>query len=274
MVAVQDLVAFLPGHGAKHQAKAKFIERLFIKKMLRRARQIVTPSENTKHDLMRLFRFPSEKITVTPLAADESFFTHTVTPEMRAVINSKYGLPEKFILAVGGFEPRKNVGRLIDATMTLIKKHPYLKLVVIGGKNWKSSDHEKKLAAAGTHVIHIEHCDADELATFYRLASVFVFPSLYEGFGLPPLEAMASSCPVVCSSASSLPEVCGDAALLVNPENFHEIAMAIERVLTDSTLRTSLQEKGLARAHTFSWKHTAELTLMALNCSKIKYNML
>jgi len=223
----------------------------------------VVPSKNTKQDVVRLFNYPAEKITVTPLAGGEQFFSHVVTPEMHAAMKEKYHLPGKFFLTVSGFEPRKNLGRLIDATMMLVKKHPDVKLVVIGEKNWKSGDHEKRLAAAGAHAIHIEHCGAEELATFYHLARVFVFPSLYEGFGLPPLEAMASGCPVVCSRSSSLPEVCGEAALLVNPENTHEIAEAIERLWEDDVLRAELINKGLAHARTFSWKKTAAATLAA-----------
>lgn len=251
VITVHDLVAFLHPH--LHQAKAAVLEHLFIRLALRKTKRVLSPSENTKKDLMRIFHYPDAKIVVTPLGVEQAKSTAS---DLQSVI-TKYNLPKEFILTVSGLEPRKNVNALIDA-MSDIK----IPLVIIGGKGWKSQKPQKKIKNA-KNIIHIENCDAKDLPAIYSAAKLFVFPSLYEGFGLPPLEAMANGCPVICSNAGSLKEVCGDAALMINPENTKEIAGAIKKILTDEKLSEDLRKKGLARAKTFSWETTAKKTLTA-----------
>ena len=251
VITVHDLIAFLFPGG--HQPKATIIENLFLRMALRKASAVIVPSENTKKDLKRILRFGEEKIYVTPLGVDEGWET------LDGVW--KDNLPKKFVLTVGGLEPRKNIARLIDAIEIVRKKIPDLELAIVGGSGWKSEKLLEKIHAS-PFIKHITDCDSKKkLAALYRAAAVFVFPSLYEGFGLPPLEAMAAGCPVACSNSSSLPEVAGSAAIMFDPENTREIADTVEKILSDSTLRNNLIERGKARAHEFSWRKTAQKTL-------------
>lgn len=276
IITVHDLVAFL--HPKLHQFKATVIEKLLLKRALRRTKHVLVPSENTKKDLMRIFHYPEEKITVTPLGVDKIFVKETAAeppriagtvpphggaepPKIEEAIKKKYHLPEEFIFTVSGLEPRKNIGILIDAIANLRKKYTHLKLVIVGGKGWKAKKTEEKIAAAKDFVIHIQHIDTRDLPLLYRCAKIFVFPSLYEGFGLPPLEAMASGCPVICSNISSLPEVVGDAGLLFDPHNIEELKKNIETLLTHESLRQQCIKKGIEQAARFSWAETAKKTL-------------
>lgn len=261
VMTVHDLIAFR--YPLQHHRKSMILEQLFLKKALKRATRALVPSQNTKKDLMRLFHYEEERIAVAPLGVDEKFFEKT--DHKLQTIN--YKLPKEFILTVGGLEPRKNISRLVDAFINVILKQTQddLKLVVVGGRGWQSKKLRQKIAAHRDRIIHIENCRPEDLPAFYRAAKIFVFPSLYEGFGLPPLEAMASGCPVICSNASSLPEVCGDAALFIHPENTQEIAAAIEKLLHDEKLRAELIQKGLVQTKKFSWQKTAETTLKVFN---------
>lgn len=257
IITVHDLAAFL--HPALHQFKATVIERIFLRRALKKTDSVLVPSVNTKNDLVRLMNFPAGKIFVTPLGVDEMFFKNNAADN--AAAGKKYNLPQKFILAVSGLEPRKNIARLIDAFAEVKKKHTEYKLIIAGGSGWRADKVKRKIARSGDTIMHIGKCETEDLPALYANAAVFVFPSLYEGFGIPPLEAMASGCPAVCSNASSLPEVTGDAALIVNPENTEEIAIAILKIIEDKRLRDKLSERGRARAKSFTWKKTAELTL-------------
>lgn len=275
IITVHDLVAFLHPH--LHHTKSTILEHLFFKMALKKTRHVLVPSDNTKKDLMRVFHYkvapfgrtislaslrlglPEEKITVTPLGVDEAFLRHGELAESMARVRKKYWLPEEFILTVAGLEPRKNVGMLIDALSLLITHPP--PLVIVGGKGWKSKKLQQKIIEAGPRVIQIEKCDPEDLSKIYRLAKVFVYPSLYEGFGLPPLEAMASGCPVICSNAASLPEVVGEAALTFDPHNENELTAQLEKLLSNEAIRRELSEKGKKQASKFSWVKTAEQTL-------------
>jgi glycosyltransferase involved in cell wall biosynthesis len=222
----------------------------------RRSTHVMTVSESSKRDIMRFFHTDPDKISVIPNAYDERI---GVEPGEEDVIRvrERYQLHDEFVLYAGNVKPHKNLERLIDA-FDLVRKRglDHLKLVLIG-------DDISKYAALRRAVHHYQlhkyvrflgYLPEETLAVMYRLAGVFVFPSLYEGFGLPPLEAMASGTPVVTSNVSSLPEVAGDAAVLVDPYDPHAIADGIYRVLTDEALRRDLRQKGLARAHQFSWE--------------------
>ncbi|MBI2453894.1 glycosyltransferase family 4 protein [Candidatus Peregrinibacteria bacterium] len=258
VVTVHDLVAFLHPH--LHQAKAVILEHLFLKMALKKTRLVLAPSKHTKNDLIKLFRFPAEKIAVTPLAAERDFFEQPSAAEIKAV-KEKYSVPEDFILAVSGLEPRKNVKLLLDVFPKIIQKHPKTSLIIIGGTGWKSKKVRQQIQTMRHAVKHIRQCDARELRAFYRLARAFVYPSLYEGFGLPVLEAMAAGCPVLCSNASSLPEVAGQAALFFHPEDGNALEKALFRILEDEPLRRHLIAAGRMQAAKFSWEKTAALTL-------------
>ncbi|MFA6521065.1 MAG: glycosyltransferase family 1 protein [Candidatus Gracilibacteria bacterium] len=258
IITVHDLVSFL--HPNLHQAKATILEHLFFRMAMRKTAHILVPSHNTKNDLMKMFRCTESKITVTHLGVSEKFFR---IPENLKAVKEKYNLPDNFILTVSGLEPRKNISALVDAVSSA-ENLKGAKLVIVGSKGWKSEKLQQKIAGLKNSVHHILNCEDDELAVFYHLAKIFVYPSLYEGFGLPPLEAMASGCPVICSNISSLPEVCGNAALMFNPNSVDELKSAIEKLLADEKLRAELKEKGLLHAKNFTWQKTAEKTLSVL----------
>jgi glycosyltransferase involved in cell wall biosynthesis len=222
----------------------------------RRATRVLTVSESSKRDILRFVDVPAEKIDVIYNAYDERF---GVEPREEDVIRvrERYQLHDEFVLYAGNVKPHKNLERLIQA-FDLVRKRglEHLKLVLIGDE---ISRYAALRRAVHSHQLHkyvrfLGYLPEETLAVMYRLAGVFVFPSLYEGFGLPPLEAMASGTPVVTSNISSLPEVAGDAAVLVDPYRPEAIADGIERVLCDETLRRDLRAKGLARAQQFSWE--------------------
>lgn len=251
IITVHDLMAFL--HPRLHEPKATILEHLFLRLALRKSSAVLVPSENTKKDLVKIFHYPENRITVTPLAPAStlSYLCVGHPPSL-----NKYNLPKDFILTVSGLEPRKNVASLVSAAIELDKM-----LVIIGGKGWKSGTLQKKISENKKNIIRIENCPPEDLSSFYKSAKIFVFPSIYEGFGLPPLEAMSNGCPVICSSAGSLKEVCGDAAILIDPKNPEELKNAIKKLLNDEELQNSLREKGFQQAKKFSWQETAKKTL-------------
>jgi glycosyltransferase involved in cell wall biosynthesis len=230
--------------------------RTFIALAARRATRVLTVSESSKRDILRFVDTPADKIDVIYNAYDERF---GIEPREEDVIRvrERYQLHDEFVLYAGNVKPHKNLERLIDA-FDLVRKRglDHLKLVLIGDD---ISKYAALRRAVHKHQLHkyvrfLGYLPEETLAVMYRLAGVFVFPSIYEGFGLPPLEAMASGTPVVTSNVSSLPEVAGDAAILVDPYRPEAIADGIERVLCDETLRRDLRAKGLARARQFSWE--------------------
>ena len=222
----------------------------------RRAERILTVSETSKADILRYCDVPADRIIVVYNAIDDRF---SVAPGDGAIqrARERYQLDGPFALYVGNIKPHKNLERLIDA-FDLVRRSGFerLELLIIGDQ---ISKYPRLRRAVDKHKLHkhvrfLGFVPDDTLAALYRLATVFVFPSLYEGFGLPPLEAMASGTPVVTSNRSSLPEVVGDAAVLVDPYSAASIAEGIQRVLSDASLRRTLSERGLARARQFSWE--------------------
>jgi glycosyltransferase involved in cell wall biosynthesis len=222
----------------------------------RRATRVLTVSESSKRDILRFVDAPPDKIDVIYNAYDERF---AVEPNEQDVVRvrERYQLHDEFVLYAGNVKPHKNLERLIQA-FDLVRRRglDHLKLVLIGDE---ISKYAALRRAVHRHQLHqhvrfLGYLPEATLAVMYRLAGVFVFPSLYEGFGLPPLEAMASGTPVVTSNVSSLPEVAGDAAVLVDPYEPTAIADGIYRVLTDEALRRNLRQRGLDRARQFSWE--------------------
>lgn len=222
--------------------------------------RIFTVSEQSKRDILRFFKVPPEKIVVTPNAIDDRF---SVPPSDEYVtqIRERYQLSQAYLLYVGNIKPHKNLERLIEA-FHLVREQgrPELELVIIGDEISKMQSLRRAVHKYGIHryVRFLGFVPDKTLAVLYRLASVFVFPSLYEGFGLPPLEAMASGTPVVTSNVSSLPEVVGDAAVLVNPYRAEAIADGILEVLRSAHLRDDLRARGLERVKVFSWRRSAQ----------------
>ncbi len=260
MITVHDIVAFLFPEG--HNKKAVWLERLTLRRAVAKARHIFTVSRNTKTDLMKMFDVPEAKMSITPCAASSIFKPLTTSSsdlETRNKVRAKYNLPPRFILAVGTLSPRKNFARLIRAYAHLLTKHRETHLVIVGPKGWNFDELERFEESDKVHFLG--YVDGEDMAALYSLAALFVFPSLYEGFGMPPLEAMACGCPVVTSNTSSLPEVAGNAAMLVDPYNVEEMAGAMDLVLTNRYVAHDLKEKGLERAGKFSWKESARNVL-------------
>ena len=221
-----------------------------------RSHRILTVSEASKRDILRYFRVPEKKIDVIYNAIDERFGQPPEPEEMERV-RERYQLDGPFILYAGNIKPHKNLERLIEAFHSLRRGGGFdtVRLLIIGDEISKYATLRR---AVHRHKLHkyvrfFGFVPDETLASLYRLASVFVFPSLYEGFGLPPLEAMASGTPVITSNVSSLPEVVGDAALLIDPYEPESIADAMRRVLTDAALRDQLRARGFQRAREFSW---------------------
>ena len=226
----------------------------------KKANRILTVSEASKRDILRFFDVPPEKVVVAPNAIDERFLA-PADPERTDLVQQRYQLDHPFVLYVGNIKPHKNLERLIDAFGRARPRCPDdLKLIIVGDEISKypalrQSVHKHKL---DKHVRFLGFQPMETLATFYRLARAFVFPSLYEGFGLPPLEAMACGTPVVTSNVSSLPEVAGGAALLVDPYDADAIAAGIVQAVTDETLRADLIKRGEERARSFSWTQSVK----------------
>jgi glycosyltransferase involved in cell wall biosynthesis len=247
-------------HPETHKPLNRWFLTLMMPRFLRAADAVIAVSECTKRDAVRFYGIPEEKITVIYEGVNPRF--RLASPEAIAAVRARYGLPEHFILYVGTIEPRKNLTALLEAFHHLLATHD-LRLVFVGKKGWLYEGFFRRLRELGLEdrVIFTGYVPDEDLPAIYSAADLFVFPSLYEGFGLPVLEAMACGTPVVCSNTSSLPEVAGDAALLVDPADVRALAGAMERVLTDETLRADLQARGLEQARRFSWARAAQETM-------------
>jgi len=234
-----------------------------IDRAVRHARHIIVPSENTKHDLIGILGTPDKKISVIYEAANPSFAPLAVGPARRAMA-AKFKIPNHYILFVSTIEPRKNVNGLLHAYRYLRDKYNIgeIGLVLAGSQGWlyeETVELVRKLKLE-KHTFFLGRVTDEDLHQLYVGARCHVHPAHYEGFGLPPLEAMACGTPTIVSNVSSLPEVVGDAALLVNPADTEEIAVAMHRLITDDALHAELREKGLKRAQCFSWEATAQST--------------
>ncbi len=234
----------------------------FTRLSVQRAARVIAVSAHTRDDLIRTWAILPEKITVVPNGLDVAF--HPVDAAAVADFRRRRGLPERFILSVGTLEPRKNLARLVQAyAAATAGERREIKLVLVGGKGWGYQEIFAQVERLGLtrDILFPGFVPADELPWWYRAADVFAYPSLYEGFGLPVLEAMASGIPVMTSTVSSLPEVAGDAALLVDPCDVEAMAQAIARLLHDKSLREELVARGLRRAAGYSWARTAIETI-------------
>ena len=234
------------------------------KKQCEQADLIFVPSENTKRDLQDLYKISSEKIHVLSLGLSAPFL-QPVDQIKKTRVKDKYQLPDKYILFLGTIEPRKNIEGLLVAFDQFQKKcTSEYKLVIAGGKGWWKNNKILGLIEKSPNVQYIGYVEPDDKPALYAQASVFVYPSLYEGFGFPVLEAMACGTPVITSSRSSLPEVAGDAAYFINPYNTFEIAEGLERILQEKELHNFLADKGREHTKKFQWKQTAQQFLSTL----------
>ena len=226
---------------------------------------IITVSEFSKLDIANEFNFPLEKIFVTPLAA-EDIYRPINRSYCKNVIKDKYRINNNFILYVGGYSPRKNIIGIMEAFSLLrntIKKD--LKIVITGKKGLSYERYKNRAIELGItdSVIFTDFIPLEDLPLFYNACEFLIYPSFYEGFGLPPLEAMACGTPVIASNVTSVPEVCQNSAILVNPHDVDELSYSMERVLTDSFLKLTMIERGLSTSNKYSWKNTALNTIDA-----------
>lgn len=256
IVTVHDIARFRFGFDPE-----SLIERLMLKLDvlgIKRATHIIATSKHTKDDVIQYLGMPEEKITVIYNGSDCRVF--------KPLNGEDESLVGRFILYVGSERPRKNLGRLFDAFAELKPEFDGLKLVKVGPVGRSRAyrqDTMRKLncLAIADDVVFIDYVPENNLASYYVSAELLAYPSFYEGFGLPPLEAMCSGCPVVTSNTSSLPEVVGDAGIMVSPTDTGGWVEAMRRVLTNSKLRNEMIAKGLEQSRKFSWDRTAQQTL-------------
>jgi len=253
VVLVYDLVAFRPG--ARVQRRAGAIERATIDVGARRAAALVCISEATRRDLVARVPSVARRAVVAPLAADARFGSARAAAEAAATAR-RHGLTRPYALAAGTLEPRKNLGRLLAAWEGLPDEARRAhELALVGPTGWEADAILARARSAGVRVLG--YVSDDELAALYAGATLFAYPSLYEGFGLPVLEAMQSGVPVITSTVSSLPEVAGDAALLVDPHDVGALRDALHALLADPGRRAALAAAGRERAAGFSWARFA-----------------
>ena len=264
IVTILDITPYL--FPETHPFLTKWQFRRAIKRIRADIDLIITISQNTKNDLIKYFGVSPVKIKVVYLGVSKKY---RIIPDEDLLerVRQKYNLPKKFILCVGTLEPRKNISTLIRIFHFLRtsqnERFQQEHLIIAGKRGWKYDGIFETVTQLGLEkFVHFtDFVDQKDLPNLYNLAEVFVYPSLYEGFGLPPLEAMACGCPIITSNSSSLPEVAGDAAIMINPQNVNAFAGAIKRVLTDENLRKEMIEKGLKQAKKFSWEKCAKETL-------------
>jgi glycosyltransferase involved in cell wall biosynthesis len=259
VVTIHDVIPWsFPGVSTRLDT---WIYRYWLPRVAPRMDAVITVSQASKQDIVRYLKIPPHKVHVVYLCANQAY--KPLPAAVVADVRQRYQLPDAYLLYVGSYEPRKNLMRLLQAFARL--KQPSLrhKLVIVGPRRHTASQIASKLAELGIeqNVILTDYIKEADLPAIYNGADLFVFPSLYEGFGLPPLEAMACGTPVITSNTSSLPEVVGDAALIVDPYDIDALAVMIKRALFDEDLRTDLRRRGMQRAAQFTWERTACETL-------------
>jgi len=239
--------------------------RLTVRRSAQKAAQLLALSEFARQDIIATYGIPPDRVTSIPIAAPEHFGPVTDERELQRVRHT-YGIAGDYILSVGSIQPRKNLVRLVTAYARLLRErsaNSLPKLVIVGKRAWLYGDTIRAIdeIRPTVSIIVTGYVPETDLPALYSGAQCFVYPSYFEGFGLPPLEAMKCGAPVIAGDRTSLPEVVGDAGILVDPFDVEALAGAIARVLDDSALRSKLREKGLNRARMFDWKKTAAQTI-------------
>lgn len=261
IATIHDLIPYIMPETVGRGYLLKFLKD--VPKVIELSDALITVSEWSKQDILKFFPIEKDKIFVTPLAADDKY--KPLDKEYcRSFLSKTYNINNPFILYIGGFSPRKNVKGLITAFSKIYKKlSADYSLVIVGATRDQGqylSEFSTNLELA-SKIIFTGFAPEEHLPILYNGCDAFVYPSLYEGFGLPPLEAMNCGTPVITSNLTSIPEVVGDAGILINPYSEEELENALTRLLNDEGLREEYSLKGLERASNFSWKKTAEDTL-------------
>ena len=263
VVTVHDVIPLVLPH--TFTRRHRLVVRTALSRVRRQADLIIVPSRAVQRDVMQYLRVPEDRVAVTPHGCDARFSPARDAASTGAAA-ARYALPARYLLAVGTLEPRKNLTTLVRAFARLRDRSAIdraVGLVLAGARGWLDDPIFRTVQSLGLEdVVHFPgFIDDDDLPALYRGAELVVFPSLYEGFGLPLLEAMACGVPVVASNTSALPEVAGGAAMLVDPLDVDGMARAIVEVLGDASLRGRLRNDGIARAAEFSWQTAARRTL-------------
>lgn len=253
-IVIHDLITFL--HPKGHAWFPKLVERLTLPRAIQKAQFLICVSKHTAEDLSQLFPQAHEKpVLIIPPA---------VSPTFHHISTQKMDLPQRFILGVGTLVPRKNFQLLFQTFPYLMERQKDLHIVIAGAKGWKHSRIFKTIPLTlKDRILFLGHVNDAQLIELYSRAQMLVFPSLYEGFGIPPLEAMACGCPVITSDAASLPEVVDDAAIQINPHNPMALAEAITRLLNPQ-IQEVYRKRGVKRVTHFSWKNSAKVFLQRL----------
>jgi len=237
--------------------------RLLTGLAVRRAERVVVLSEFTRRELARFHPAAVEKTVVVYPGLDQTFRPGQGPEDKDEEVLHAYGVTPGYILALGNIHPRKNLSRLLDAYLSLKARRESVPAMVWGGlQRWESGELVGRALSAG--VVLPGFIAQEDLASFYRQAEMLVYPSLYEGFGLPPVEAMACGTPAITSNTTGLPEAVGEAAMMIDPTSTEEIAVAMARLLDDASLRQRLQRAGIEKAKEFTWKRTAQRLLASL----------
>lgn len=261
VTTVHDLIGLI--YSKEMGAISRFYWARWLPMAIRRSDLIIADSENTKKDILRYVRFPEDRIRVIYLAQAPAYRRIEDTQRLLQV-REKYGLKDDFILFVGTIEPRKNLISVLKAYDELIRsKVTDKRFVIVGKSGWGEGPIHDYIREEGLtdYISFLGFIDEDDLAALYSICSLFVYVPFYEGFGLPPLEAMACGAPVITSSTSSVPEIVSDAAITVAPDDIDAIVEAMRQVLVNPDMQRQLREKGLARAKTFSWEKVAKEVL-------------
>ena len=261
IVTIHDLIPYIMPETVGRGYLLKFLKEMPL--VIGNSDGIITVSEFSKQDILKFFPIDENKIFVTPLAADKKYMPLDKT-YCKNMLRDTYKLTEPFILYLGGFSERKNVASVLTAFSKVYKDlDRKYNLVIVGG--YKDSSQRLVMLAnelgIDDIVVFTGFVPEEHLPIFYNCSDAFIYPSFYEGFGLPPLEAMNCGTPVIASNLTSIPEVVGDGGILINPYNISEISLAIGNLLSNENLRQELSYKGLKRAKEFSWQETAQSTL-------------
>jgi glycosyltransferase involved in cell wall biosynthesis len=231
-----------------------------VPRSIRKAAHVITCSEDARRLIIEHYRVPESRISAIPIGPGPGSEPITLEAARAELAALDIDLQRPYLLTVGNLQPRKNLVRLLDAFTQLVNRGHEIDLVVVGPQRYRAAEIIKAAAPIAERVHFTGYVTDRQLAACYQCSMAFVLPSLYEGFGLPVLEAMAQGVPVACSNAGSLPEVCGDAAALFDPHSVQSIIDVLDRIVDDAALRRTLSAAGVARARRFSWRRTAELT--------------
>ena len=261
VVTIHDMMFYY--HPENYPKRQLLYFKHLIPLSARKAKRIIAVSNNTKKDIVKILGIPEKKIIVIQETYGEEF-RRELNDNAKKKVKAQYKLPDNYILSVASLNPQKNIERLIKAYDILVRSYSSEHKLVLVGMWLKHGSRIIQLIKElqlKERIIFTGYIDNEDLPYFYSLADVFVFPSYFEGFGIPPLEAMACGCPVIASKATSIPEVVGNAAVLINPFSVEELSNAIHRVLIDKNMRDNLIAKGFERVKHFSWEKAARETL-------------